>query len=278
MRLRQPIPGYRIVHELGRGSTGILSLAFRESDSQAYALRTIIPFADYQAGIERFLLEARILRQLQHPNIVALRDEGEIDGTLFFAMDYVPGTDASKLLRRDGPLELRRALRFVCPMLHTLAHAHARKFLHRDIKPSSLLVAQIRATEFVRLANFGLACVYPAPSSIYDSYTGVIEGTIGYMPPEQITAFHDARPTADQYAAAATLYNLLTGKYVYDLPEGDFPKQLRLILNEDPVPIRQRRGDIPKGVAEAIHRALAREPGDRFPSVAAFREALLPFC
>ncbi len=275
-KVAQPIPGYRIVRELGRGSMGIVALALREADSQAYALKTIIPsVAANHATIERFLREAHILRQLQHPNIVGLRDEGEVKGMLYFAMDYVHGTDASKLLRRTGPLELRRALRLVCPMLEALAHAHARQFVHRDVKPSNLLVAEDK--EFVRLADFGLARVYQASEMSGLTFNGDIGGTVAYMPPEQITEYRDAKPTADQYAAAASLYNLLTGRYVYDLPEGDFQKQLLLILNEDTVPILKRRKDVPRGVAEAIHRALAREPEDRFPDMKAFREALRPF-
>jgi serine/threonine-protein kinase len=274
----QPIPGYRIVRELGRGSMGIVSLALRESDGCAYALKTIIPtVAANHATVERFLREAHILRQLQHPNIVCLRDEGEVDGMLYFAMDYVHGTDAAKLLRRDGPLDIKRALRLVCPMLEALAHAHARTFVHRDVKPSNLLVAETgEGREVVRLADFGLARVYQASEMSGLTFNGDIGGTIAYMPPEQITEYRDAKPTADQYAAAASLYTLLTARYVYDLPEADFQKQLLLILNEDPVPIVKRRKDVPKGMAAAIHRALAREPGDRFPDVNAFREALRP--
>ena len=275
-KLPQPIPGYRIVRELGRGSMGIVSLAWRESDGQAYALKTIIPsVSTNHATIERFLREARILRQLQHPNIVGVHDEGEVDGMLFFAMDYVHGTDASKLLRRAGPLELKRALRLVCPMLEALAHAHARQFVHRDVKPSNLLVAEDK--EFVRLADFGLARVYQASEMSGLTFNGDIGGTVAYMPPEQITEYRDAKPTADQYAASASLYTLLTGRYVYDLPERDFQKQLLLILNEEPVPIHKRRKDVPRGVAEAIHRALAREPEERFKDMTAFREALRPF-
>ena len=260
--MAQTIPGYRIVRELGRGSMGIVALALREADGRAYALKTIIPsVAANHAVIDRFLREAHILRQLQHPNIVGLRDEGEIDGMLYFAMDYVPGTDASRLLRRDGPLEVKRALRLVCPMLEALAHAHTRKFVHRDVKPSNLLVAEGSGTEVVRLADFGLARVYQASEMSGLTFNGDIGGTVAFMPPEQITEYRDAKPPADQYAAAASLLQpALTNKYVYDLPDSDFPKQLRLILNEDPVPILKRRKDIPKAMAAAIHRALAREP------------------
>ena len=277
-KLAQPIPGYRIVKELGRGSMGIVSLALREADGVAYALKTIIPsVAANYATLERFLREARILRQLKHPNIVGLCDEGEVGGTLFFAMDYVAGTDAARVLRRDGPLDVKRALRLICPMLEALAHAHARQFVHRDVKPSNLLVAETPGKEMVRLADFGLARVYQASEMSGLTFNGDIGGTIAFMPPEQITEYRDAKPPADQYASAASLYNLLTGRYIYDLPEGDFQKQLLLILQEAPIPIQKRRKDMPKGVAEAIHRALAREPDDRFPDVSAFREALRPF-
>jgi serine/threonine-protein kinase len=277
-KMPQPIPGYRIVRELGRGSMGIVSLALREADGAAYALKTIIPsVAANHATLERFLREAHILRQLQHPNIVGLRDEGEVAGVLYFAMDYVHGTDASRLLKRDGPMDVRRALRLVCPMLEALAHAHARQFVHRDVKPSNLLVAEVDGKEVVRLADFGLARVYQASEMSGLTFNGDIGGTVAYMPPEQITEYRDAKPAADQYSAAASLYNLLTGKYVYDLPDGDFQKQLLLILNEEPVPILKRRKDVPKALAEAIHRGLAREPQDRFPGVKVFRESLRTF-
>jgi serine/threonine-protein kinase len=105
---------------------------------------------------------------------------------------------------------------------------------------------------------------------------GDIGGTGAFMAPEQIIHFREAKPPVDQYASAATLYNLLTGQYHYDLPR-EIPKQLALILNEEPVPIVQRRADVPAKLAEVIHKALARDPAQRFPDVAAFRRALLPF-
>ncbi len=99
-----------------------------------------------------------------------------------------------------------------------------------------------------------------------------------YMPPEQITHYRDVTPAADQYAAAATLYHLLTGQYLFDLAD-DVPlaRQLAKILLEQPVAIRDRRPDIPDALALAIHRALEKDPGARFADAAAFREALLPF-
>ena len=101
-------------------------------------------------------------------------------------------------------------------------------------------------------------------------------GTLGFMPPEQLTDFHAMHPSADQYSAAATLYTLLTGEYVHGR-SATLAETFHKILQAEPVPIRQRRGDIPADLAAAIHRALARRPEDRFADVAALRQALVPF-
>jgi serine/threonine protein kinase len=101
-------------------------------------------------------------------------------------------------------------------------------------------------------------------------------GTVAFMPPEQVTHFRRAKPPADQYSAAATLYNLLTGRYLFDfeLAPG---RGVALVLQEKPVPIRQRRPELPEELAAIIHRALAKDPEGRFADVRAFRAALTPF-
>src|SRR5262249_44289157 len=128
----------------------------------------------------------------------------------------------------------------------------------------------------VRVADFGLARKYQASQLSGLTMAGALGGTVAYMPPEQILDFRNVQPAADQYSAAATLYTLLTGGFVYDLPR-ELQKQLVLILQEDPVQIRQRRSEIPKELAGVIHRALAREPHERFADAAAMCAALRPF-
>jgi serine/threonine-protein kinase len=271
--LPQRVPGYLVVRELGRGAMGVVSVAVREADGQLVAVKTIIPaVAESAAQVERFLREAGILRELNHPHIVAFRDLGEAGGLLYFTMDYVRGDDAARLLKQQGPF----AVSLMCQALEGLAHAHVRRFVHRDVKPSNLLVAEEGGREVVKLADFGLARVYQASQLSGLTMMGQIGGTVAFLPPEQITAYREARPPADQYSAAASLYNLLTGAFVYDLP-ADLHMQLLMILHEDPVPIRSRRRDVPKGLADVIHRALAREPGDRWPDVTALGQALQPF-
>ena len=125
--------------------------------------------------------------------------------------------------------------------------------MHRDIKPSNLLITHASGGDSVKLADFGLARAYQASGLSGLTMTGEISGTIAYMSPEQITDFRRAQPATDQYAAAATLYFLLTGRFVHDFPD-DPGKRLLMILDKEPVPIRDRRKDIPKGLAAAIHR------------------------
>jgi serine/threonine-protein kinase len=273
----QPIPGYRIVRELGRGGMGVVHLAQRTADGTAVALKTITPAAaGTPAQVQRFLREADILCRLAHPNIVALRDMGEAAGQLYFAMDYVRGTDAARLLHEGGPLPVNRAVRLVCQLLAALGHAHAQGFVHRDVKPANVLVEAVPGRAVARLADFGLARVYQASPLSGLTMHGEVGGTVAYMAPEQVTHFREAQPPVDQYAAGATLYTLLTGRTVYDLP-AQFIDQLMLLLQEDPVPIRTRRPDLPDELAGVIHRALAREPGSRFADVEGLRQGLVPF-
>jgi serine/threonine-protein kinase len=139
-----------------------------------------------------------------------------------------------------------------------------------------MLVTDEGGRETVKVADFGLARLYQVSKLSGVTMKGDVGGSMAYVAPEQITNFRDARPPADQYAAAATLYNLLTNRLIYDLPRG-IELQLLKILYEGPVPIQSRRPDVPDALAELIHRGLARRPEDRFADVAAMRAALEAF-
>jgi serine/threonine-protein kinase len=203
---------------------------------------------------------------------------GESCGQFFFAMDFVPGEDANSLLRRSGPLPIGRAVAIVAQALEGLAWAHQLGFVHRDVKPANLLLegepGWLATGVHVKILDFGLARTYQMSQLSGLSRMGQVGGTVPYMAPEQITHFRQSRPPVDQYGAGATLYHLLTGKYVHDFP-ADFQQRLLKILQDDPVPLRSRRPEVPEALAAVIHRALAREPENRFPDAAAFRSALL---
>jgi serine/threonine-protein kinase len=272
------VAGYRVERELGRGGMGVVYLAVKEADGSRVALKTIIPAAAISPRqTQIFLREVEILSQLDHPNIVRFRDRGEANGLPFLVMDYVEGTDARKVLRQDGPLPVRRAVSLVGQLLRGLKYAHDKGIVHRDIKPANLLIATENGAELVKIADFGLSRIYQESRMSGLTIKGDVGGTIHFMPPEQITQFRQVKPAADQYSAAATLYNLLTDRFLFDAGQETIDKAMGRVLQEQPVPVRDRRPDIPEGPAAAIHRALAKDPKDRFPDVEAFRAALAPF-
>src|SRR5262249_8513848 len=152
------------------------------------------------------------------------------------------------LRERGGKLDITPAVRIIDQVLRALAHAHGRRYVHRDIKPGNVLLAEtLEGRRTVKVADFGLARVYQASQLSGLTMGGDIGGTPAYLPPEQIPHFRDVSPAADQYSTSAMLYHMLTGKYAYDFPPGQLIGLVK-ILEEDPVPIRQRRADLPDGL------------------------------
>jgi eukaryotic-like serine/threonine-protein kinase len=268
------LPGYEIVKELGRGGMGVVYQARRLSDGMMMAVKTIIPaLGSSGKQIEYFVREARILEKLHHPNIVGFHEATRDGDTIILAMEFINGPDVGKLLADKGPMDIPAGVRILCQTLSGLQHAHQEGYVHRDIKPSNILIHAEGGKKTAKLADFGLARAYETSRLSGLTLQGDVGGTPHFMPPEQVTHYRDVKPAADQYSAAATLYTMLTGRHVHDLPAG-VGHQLVHITTTDVVPIRSRRADLPEGLAAVVHRALRREPGERFADVGRLREEL----
>ncbi len=270
------IPGYEILKPLGHGNMGMVHLA-RSAKFGEVAIKTILPNEiENPITVQRFVREAEVLQQFDHPNVVRFYETGAVGPMLYFAMEYVRGTDVAKVLKEKPRFELRTAIRLVIQVLDALAHAHSKGMVHRDIKPANVLLAELPdGKRQVKLADFGLARVYRASQLSGVTMHGDLGGTPAYMPPEQITNYREVMPAADQYSSAAMLYHMLTGNYIFDLPP--MPAGLLTIMTKEPIKLRERRPELPVDLEVVIHRALAKKPQERYSDVASFRQALVPF-
>lgn len=269
------LAGYKLMRELGRGPMGAVHLVEGLQDGKPAAMKIVRPTgAISSTHIDKFLAQARKLQAIDHPHLVRLRAVGQAGSLLYFLSDYVPGKDAAAIVKESGPLPIHRAVTWICQALQAVEQAHVQGLVHRDIKPTNLLVTQRQGGDLVKLSDFGLARVYAASQLSGLTITDNLTHSAAFMPPELLTNFQDARPAMDQYAAAATLYYLLTGQGLFNFPD-DPARQFSVLLRHHPVPIRERRPDVPAALANAIHLAVARNPAQRFADVTQFRLALI---
>jgi len=197
---------YRIVSLLGRGGMGEVYRADDLRLGQPVALK-FVTISDAAGGIENLYHEVRVARQVSHPNVCRVHDVVEADGLRFIAMEYVDGEDLASLLRRVGRLPAAKATQVARDMASGLAAAHDRGIVHRDLKPGNVMIdGKGRA----RITDFGLA-------SLAGHGEGTISGTPAYMAPEQV-AGGAVTLRSDVYALGLVLYELFTGKRVYDTP------------------------------------------------------------
>ena len=235
------------------------------------ALKVMLPRMVVDEGAQEiFIREIEVTRSLRHPNIVGLLDFGKHEGRFYFALDYCPGGSAEELRRRHGGrVPLPSALRIAVDALEGLAAAHEAGFVHRDLKPDNVLLAEGGAA---RLADFGLAKSFQQAGLSGMTATGMVAGTFQFMPREQLTSYRQARPTTDVWSMAATVYYLLTGEYPRDF--SSHPDPLAVILRGGTVPLRQRDPSVPTDLAALLDRALDDEPSRRFPTAREFATAL----
>ena len=273
-----PVAGYETIRMLGRGGMGCVMLAREEKSGRSVAIKTLLPeVAVTGQSLRRFMREIEVAAALDHPNIVRFLASGTNNGAVYLVTEFVDGSDAARLAdKHGGRLPYPQAIDIVAQALDALAYAHAKGYIHRDIKESNILITGEAPNLIAKLTDFGLAKSFTQSGMSGITMAGDMAGTFAYMPPEQIKDFRNVRPTSDIYAIGMTAYSLLAGDTALDLgPKNDIASTVRAIFEGPIIPLLQRAPDVPARVAEVIERALAKDPALRWQSAAAMRTALM---
>jgi YVTN family beta-propeller protein len=265
-RLGTRLAGYQIQALLGRGGMGVVYLAEQDRPHRQVALKLLLdPATASQAFRERFLRESELAAAIDHPNVLPVYDAGDTDGVLWIAMRYVDGIDLAALLAKGGALAPEQALAIAGQVAGALDAAHARGLVHRDVKPGNVLLAvEDGAVTHAYLADFGLTKRVGGARGL--TVSGQVLGTIDYVAPEQIEGGQvDGR--ADQYSLGCVLFESLAGTVPFRRDS-----ELAVLwaqVNDPPPRISEHRPDLPAALDDVIGRALAKAPGDRYPSCGA---------
>lgn len=265
---------YRILGLLGAGGMGAVYSAKNERIGRRVALKLVT--TDKGPGhselMRRFEIEARAASDLGHDHIVDVLDVGELpDGTPFLVMEHLDGRDLRAALEADGPFTVGRMARVLVPICEALDAVHGKGVVHRDLKPANIFLAKGDA-EHPKILDFGVSKL---PANQGETQTGVALGTPGYMSPEQARGLRDVDVRSDIFSLGVIAYELLAGERPFSAPS--VPVLLLRILYQEPVPIGERRSDLPDAIVRLVGEALAKDASARLPSALHFANALRPF-
>jgi hypothetical protein len=265
---RPPQPGdliadrYELEELVGSGG---MSSVFRACDVQLdrrVAIKILHEhYAEDAEYLERFRREAQLVARLSHPNIVTVIDRGQDHGRQYIVFEHVEGENLKELVLRTGRLPVRRALELALAVADALAFAHGQGLVHRDVKPQNVLLSR---EGDVKVTDFGIARSLDVEHGV--TQTGTVLGTGEYLAPEQASG-KPVSPATDVYSLGVVLWELLAGEVPF-AGENFVAVALRHV-NEPPPSLLERRPDVSPRLAAAVERALAKDPGHRFPSMAA---------
>jgi formylglycine-generating enzyme required for sulfatase activity/tRNA A-37 threonylcarbamoyl transferase component Bud32 len=268
--LGQTLGRYHILEQLGEGGMAIVYKAYDtrlETDVAVKVIRieNLAP-SILEKSLKRFEREAKSLARLTHPNIVKVIDYGEHEGKPYLVMTYLPGGTLKERLK-NGALPWRGAVQLISPIARALDYAHKQNLIHRDVKPSNILMTDSGQP---MLTDFGVAKLFDLDESTALTGTGMGIGTPEYMAPEQWTG--QSTPQTDVYALGLVLYEMVTGRKPY---AADTPAALFLKQANDPLPRpKSLMPSLPDAVEKVLLKALAKRSEDRYPDMEAFSAAL----
>jgi serine/threonine-protein kinase len=273
---------YQIERMLGEGGMGAVAKATHILRRAPVALKFMSPnVMTFPGAVDRFLNEGVAASQIDTDHVVKVTDVGKLpNGAPYLVMEYMQGQDLSELLQKEGQpgLDIQRSVHFTLQILRGLQVAHDAGIIHRDMKPSNCFVVEKEGEhDFVKLLDFGISKVGGSGKSASLTQTNSALGTPLYMSPEQAKSPRDVDLRSDLYSVGVILYELLTGRTPFNSESGEFTEILFKLFTQDPPPIRQYRADIPPELAAAVHKALVRDPKERYATAQEFGLALEPW-
>lgn len=266
---------YIVLERLGHGGMAQVYKAQHLATGLTVALKILDPrYAQHPVALARFRREIAALRKLRHPNIVRALDAAEHQGQLYLVLEYVDGIDLSRLVKKAGPLPVELAAHCIYHAAIGLHHAHRHGIVHRDMKPSNLMLEIIgreQPGQTVQQLTYGQVKILDLGLARYDAIKHqestqitrlhTVMGTPDYMAPEQARDSHNAEPRSDIYSLGATLYFCLCGRPPF--PEGTPLEKLVRHQTEEPTPLRRLRGDVPAALEELVRQMMAKDPRHR---------------
>jgi eukaryotic-like serine/threonine-protein kinase len=272
---------YVLLERVGAGAMGQVFKARHQHLGRLVAVKVVRKDRVTSPNLlKRFLREMQAAGQMSHPNIVLAFDAGETGNLLYFVMEYVEGTDLGRRLKREGALPVAEACDYVRQTALGLQHAFEKGLVHRDVKPSNLMVterpADVRTGPppgVVKILDLGLALLSCDETEISAlTQEGLVMGTVDYLAPEQALDSHGVDTRADLYSLGCTFYHLLTGRVPY--PGGTVMQRLLRHRTGRPRPVESLRPEVPRGLAAVVRKLMARCPEDRYQTPAELAEAL----
>jgi len=264
---------YRIEEKLDEGGMGAVHLARRVSDGSLVVIKTLLPsWAEKPAAKARFGREAEAAMSVTHPGVVRVLEYEADAQAPFIVMEHIDGRTLTEVIKEPPLMPLARATALTHQILSAVSAAHALGIVHRDLKPSNIMVVdEGRASESVRVLDFGLSRIFDDERRAKLTETGQVLGTPGFLAPEQATG-GELGPGTDLWAVGVMLYVMLAERLPWEAPSAG--ERIAAMLRDEPTRIETRRPDVPVRVAAVIHRAIAIEAAARFASAEEMSRAL----